>query len=165
MPPHGGYAAKDGGVSVGCLTPATRKAMRSALDIEGDDMDDPNFNAADPEHLALLDEVYERLRETMRTRTVREWLDLFAEHGVPAAPVQLPELLADDPQAALNVVALEHPANGRQVQAGPFFTMTGTPPEVQGSPPRAGEHNDELLAAAGYGADGIARLRDAGAIG
>ena len=78
--------------------------------------------------------------------------------------MQLPELLADDPQAALNVVAIEHPSNGRQVQAGPFFTMTGTPPEIRGPSPCAGEHNDDLLAAAGYGAAAIARLRSVGAI-
>jgi crotonobetainyl-CoA:carnitine CoA-transferase CaiB-like acyl-CoA transferase len=161
---YGGYAAKDGGISVGCLTPATRRAMRRVLGIEGQDIDDPQFNAADPGAAAFLEDLNERLRAAMRSRTVREWLELFAEAGVPAAPVNFPELLADDEQAAAVMVELDHPTNGRQRQAGPFFTMSRTPPRVQGPSPRVGEHTEELLRSAGYSAAEVTKLRGEGVI-
>ena len=43
--------------------------------------------------------------------------------------------------------------------------LTGSPPSIRRHPPLLGEHNDEILAAAGYDANGISQLREKGVIG
>jgi alpha-methylacyl-CoA racemase len=69
--------------------------------------------------------------------------------------------------------AVEHPHNvdrGTFVevagirQPGPAPRFSRTEPEISAPPPHAGQHTDEVLAAAGFDADRIAKLREAGAI-
>jgi alpha-methylacyl-CoA racemase len=69
--------------------------------------------------------------------------------------------------------AVEHPHNvarGTFVevagipQPGPAPRFSRTPGEVARPPSHAGQHTDEILTEAGFDADRIAKLREAGAI-
>ncbi len=51
-----------------------------------------------------IDTVYGLVAETLRERTTDEWLKLFGELEIPAAPIQTPDALFDDPH--LNAVGL-----------------------------------------------------------
>jgi alpha-methylacyl-CoA racemase len=50
------------------------------------------------------------------------------------------------------------------VQPAPAPRFSRTPAEIQGPPPRPGEHTDDALADWGFDADDIRKLRDTGAI-
>ena len=49
-----GYRAKDGGLVFGANTPAARDAIRRALELNGADTDEPDFDPNVPECLAAL---------------------------------------------------------------------------------------------------------------
>ena len=51
-----------------------------------------------------IDTVYGLLAETMKERTTQEWLALFRELDIPAAPLSTPDALFDNPH--LNAVGL-----------------------------------------------------------
>lgn len=96
----------------------------------------------------------------------QEWAGRLDDYGLTWAPVQTPEDLANDPQAAaIGVLHLmeDHPA-------GPFFTVNapfairGADVGVRGPAPALGEHGREILAAAGYDDDAIDGLAADGVI-
>ena len=87
---YGGYRAKDGGLILGALTPANRDAMRRLLGIEGDDYDDPTFDARDPANLAKADELRDQVRAALLTRSVSHWIEAFDAVGAPVSPGALP---------------------------------------------------------------------------
>jgi formyl-CoA transferase len=162
---YGSYVAKDGAVVLGSLTPANRAAARRAIGVEDEGADRPDFNAIDPDNQAMVRRMRERIRAIMRTRTVAEWVAAFRAEGAPVAPVNLPEELADDDHMGAFMVDVDDPLTGPQRQMGPILEMTATPPVVAGPAPLPGEHTDELLAAAGYSATEIQRLRETGVVG
>ncbi|HWO94165.1 MAG TPA: CoA transferase [Dehalococcoidia bacterium] len=155
---YGGYRVKDGGVVLGALTPANRDAFRRVLGIEDDDSDTPDYDARDPENIAKALRLRDRIRALMKTKTVAEWMALFREAGAPAGPVNFPEELADDPQAATLMVDLEHELTGWQKQVAPVVDMSRTPTAIPRGSPGLGQHTDEILQSIGYTPDEIRAL-------
>jgi crotonobetainyl-CoA:carnitine CoA-transferase CaiB-like acyl-CoA transferase len=103
------------------------------------------------------------LRATFATRTQAEWLEWFRGKDVSFAPVNDLRQAFDDPHVQARSMRLvdehgqEHigvPIKFRDEPGQPKFTL-----------PRLGEHNDEVLRAAGYGDAEIAAMRAAGAFG
>jgi alpha-methylacyl-CoA racemase len=103
----------------------------------------------------------ERLAAVFRTRTRDEWCALMEGTDVCFAPVlPIPE-------------AVEHPHNVARgtfvevagvTQPGPAPRFSRTAPAIASPPAHPGQHTDEVLAATGFDADRIAKLREAGAI-
>jgi crotonobetainyl-CoA:carnitine CoA-transferase CaiB-like acyl-CoA transferase len=103
------------------------------------------------------------LRATFATRTQAEWLEWFRGKDVSFAPVNDLRQAFDDPHVQARGMRLvdehgqEHigvPIKFRDEPGQPRFTL-----------PRLGEHNDEVLRAAGYSDADIAAMRAAGAFG
>ncbi len=158
---YGGYRASDGGIVIGALTKTNRDAMRHVLGIYGEERsDDEGYDAYDPDNQRSALEWRARIREIFLTRTVDEWVRLFDEAGVPVAPVQLPEEMADDPQVQADHMLwdLEHVTTGPQRVMGPAVVMSGTPTRAYRAAPAYGEHSSEVLIEAGYDLDEIAAL-------
>jgi crotonobetainyl-CoA:carnitine CoA-transferase CaiB-like acyl-CoA transferase len=108
-----------------------------------------------------------RMAEWCKDKTTKEALDALAAARIPAGPVLSPQAVLDHPQVAgmnflvpTKVAGLDQPA---LLMRAPI-DLSRTPGTIRRPPPRAGEHNAEILAELGYAAETIASLREAGVI-
>ena len=149
------YETADGKyVAIGSIEPQFYAELLRLTGLEGEELPWQHDRQEWP---ALTD----RLAAIFKTRTRDEWRDLMEGTDVCFAPVlSIPE-------------AIEHPHNvdrGTFVevagirQPGPAPRFSRTAPEISSPPPHAGQHTDEVLAAAGFDPDRVAKLREAGAI-
>ena len=72
-------------------------------------------------------------------RSSAEWMDDLGAAGVPIAPVQLPEELADDQQvvAAGHMREIEHDITGPQRVVAPVVELSATPTTIERASPRS----------------------------
>ena len=98
-------------------------------------------------------------------RSSSEWMQVFAESGVPAALVGQVADLANDHQVSANAMAVAGPA-GSQMNRMIMHPMNidGLTTRVHAPAPDQGEHNDEVLQELGYTPEHIAKLREEGVI-
>ena len=150
------YECADGKyVSVGSLEPQFYALLREKADLDGAEWDD---------HLMRRDQWPERkakLAEVFRTRTRDEWCEIMEGSDVCFAPVlSISEAVAHPHNRArqtfVEVEGVPQPAPA------PRFSRTTV--AIQGPPPKAGEHNDAVLADWGFSGERIDGLRTAGAI-
>jgi len=99
---------------------------------------------------ARIDTVYGLIAQTLAERTTAEWLRLFRELEIPAAPVGSPDALFDNPH--LNAVGLfetlETPHGPVRFPGVPTW-FSRTPGRVGGPAPRLGEDTAAVLAELG----------------
>ena len=149
------YETADGKyVSIGSIEPQFYAELLRLTGLEGEELPWQHDRAQWPA-------LKERLAAIFKAKTRAEWCELMEGTDVCFAPVlTIPE-------------AVEHPHNvdrGTFVevagirQPGPAPRFSRTAPEISSPPPHAGQHTDEILAAAGFDADRVAKLREAGAI-
>jgi alpha-methylacyl-CoA racemase len=101
-----------------------------------------------------------------RERTRDEWAQFASEHDCCLEPIlDLDEALESDLVRARGmVVELDQPGIGPVKQVGSPLKLSRTPPDTTGAAPALGRDTDEVLAAAGYDAETIASLREAGVL-
>lgn len=99
--------------------------------------------------------------EWAETRTTAEALAELARFKIPAGPLLTPAQVLRDPQ--ITEVYMENVPVEGLLKPVPFVrppvTFSKTPGQIKAGPPRAGQHNDELLGEAGFTADEIEALR------
>jgi crotonobetainyl-CoA:carnitine CoA-transferase CaiB-like acyl-CoA transferase len=119
------------------------------LGVEGTIMVDPRF-ATNAERNAHRAELIAQLEQILERRTAAEWVEQLVGAGIPAGPINFPdETLTDEHvRARRMIVELEHPLIGvvKSIAAPMRFESDG--PTYRRYPPRLGEHNDEVRAAA-----------------
>ncbi len=102
---------------------------------------------------ARIDTVYGLLAETMTQRTTAEWLALFRELEIPAAALNTPDALFDDPQ--LNAVGMfetvDTPHGPVRFPGVPTW-FSRTPGRVAGPAPELGGDTGEILEEIGLNA-------------
>jgi crotonobetainyl-CoA:carnitine CoA-transferase CaiB-like acyl-CoA transferase len=94
-----------------------------------------------------IDVVYGLLAQTLKERTTAEWLALFRELEIPAAPIQTPDDLFDDPH--LNAVGLFETVDTKYGPVrfpGVPTWFSRTPGHVTGFAPELGADTDDVLA-------------------
>ena len=157
------YQAKDGIVTVGCLSDTLRKKMADAVGLH-DIRFEPGYDPTSEETMQFNERLLKKAQGIFKQKTVAEWLAILDEAGVPAGPLRFVEELATDEQVIANdlVVELEHSLAGKVTMVGPPFSMSESPLEAKRASPALGEHTDEVLAELGYDAEQVQRLRDEG---
>jgi alpha-methylacyl-CoA racemase len=149
------YETADGKyVSIGSIEPQFYGELLRLTGLEGEELPWQHDRQEWPA-------LKERLAAIFKTKTRDEWRELMEGTDVCFAPVlSIPE-------------AIEHPHNVDRStfvevagirQPGPAPRFSRTAPEISSPPPHAGQHTDEVLAAAGFDPDRVAKLREAGAI-
>lgn len=128
--------------------------------------DDPRFR----DHAARernMDAIYPVIAEWMRGRTADEAVRQGREHDVVIGPIyRTGDLMADPHVAARGDVIRREDADGRQTpMPAPVPKIAGAGADVRRLGPRIGADSESVLSSAGFTANEIARLRDAGVLG
>jgi formyl-CoA transferase len=124
--------------------------------------DDPRFATRD-----LRVKNYKDFRETLQaifaTGPRQQWLDRMRARDVPCGPLYDVQEVFNDPQIRhLGLpIELRHPKKGTVRLSGSAVSLKDTPVSYAAAPPMLGEHTAEILRAAGYSDDDIARLTEA----
>jgi len=162
--PYQAIRCADGYITLGA---ANERLFRRLCDVLGHPewAGEPAFvdNASRVAHREAL---AARIEGIMCTEPRAHWLERLEAHDIPCGPINDYAQVFADPQVRARdmVVETDHPTLGPMRTLGSPIKMSATPPEVTRRAPMLGEHTDEVLSAAGFGADEIRALRASGAI-
>ncbi|MCK1660593.1 CoA transferase [Bradyrhizobium sp. 151] len=97
------------------------------------------------------------------TKSTETWVRELNEAGVPCGPIYAIDQMFEDEQVKHLGIAQEVPNDeAREIRlVGQPVTLSRTPSRMVARPPEFGEQTDEVLKEFGFGADEIAKLRDA----
>ena len=153
---------KDGVMTLGALTPANRAAAARALEVTPDEIVILS-DRAHPDHEEQMEKILERTKLLFASRTVDEWTEIFNREGCPSAPVNIPELMSEDPivQEADHMVELVHAVTGPQRVVAPLVDLSHTPTKIQHAATPLGSYTRQVLTQLGKSDEEISRLIDA----
>ncbi|MFH9554197.1 CaiB/BaiF CoA transferase family protein [Streptomyces sp. NPDC017435] len=142
--PYEVYQAKDRPLVIAVGTDRQFTALCQGLGAPGLAVD-PRF-ATNPDRVAHVDELAEKVGELLATRTAAEWFEHLTPLGVPCGPVNdlaqafdLAERLGLAPRATIP----DNDGSPMDLVANPI-SLSRTPPRCARRPPRLGEHTGEL---------------------
>lgn len=144
MPLTGVFDTTDGSlVVVGAFKVNPLQDICIALEIEDISPLYPDL-ASQRENKPYLQELF---RKTFATNSTQYWLQRLEAQDLLCAPVRsLGEALAD-PQTAINEMLMEmdHPTLGEVTFVGSPVHMSNARPKLRHTPPKLGEHTDEII--------------------
>ena len=145
------YECADGKyVSIGSIEPGFHTILLEKLGLQ----DDPDF--AQQYNKERWPELKTRFAEIFRTKTRDEWCALMEGSDACFAPVLD---FAEAPEHPHNLTRRVFTKVDGVTQPAPAPRFSKTPAEISSPPPAIGQHTTDILAAAGYSAEELERLR------
>jgi crotonobetainyl-CoA:carnitine CoA-transferase CaiB-like acyl-CoA transferase len=110
--------------------------------------------------------IIEEIQNLFKTKTQKEWVDLFRNVDACCEPILTLEEVSHHPQVLHRqmVKELEHPVEGKTQQIGSPIKSSPFSFEIHTPPPTWGEHTVEVLGKIGYSEQDIRRLNEVKAI-
>lgn len=152
MPLTGVFDTTDGAlVMVGAFKANPLQDICNALGIDDISSEYPDL-ATQRAHKPFLQELF---RSHFATNSTSYWLEQLEAQDLLCAPVRALGEALDDPQTALNdmLVDIDHPILGELRLVGTPVHLSASPLKIRHSPPRLGEHTEEILHEFGLGMD------------
>ncbi len=159
FPLSGTFRTVDGYVvMVGAFKPNPLQDICRALGIE--DLSADARYATHDAQVAHREELQQRWRQEFARRTTKQVVDALETVDILCAPVKDIEAALNDPQVAHNqmVVDMRDPEVGAIRTVGIPVKLEGTPGSVRRTPPRLGQHTNEVLAELGFSPEEIRTL-------
>ncbi|RCW83480.1 CoA:oxalate CoA-transferase [Halanaerobium sp. DL-01] len=93
------------------------------------------------------DELIPILAEVMKSKTTKEWIDIFEEYGLPYSPLNTVDKVVEDDNINYRgmMKEVEQPGIGKVKIAGSPLKLSKTPGEVRSHAPKLGENTEEVL--------------------
>ena len=159
------YATADGWICALVYTDAHWRRFFAAIGRPEMPDADPRY-ASFPARMANINLVYSELSAILQTRTTEDWLDLFQQADIPAMPMHTFESLLEDPHlAATGFFRREaHPTEGPILGMAVPARFSRTPAAPDRPAPGLGLNGEAVLSEAGFSAEEIAGLAEAGAL-
>jgi crotonobetainyl-CoA:carnitine CoA-transferase CaiB-like acyl-CoA transferase len=156
--PSGVYPTSDGHVMIAVMSDAFWQHFCAAVELE-DLAGDERFSVNDRRR-DRREELDGIIGPVLARASTSYWLDRFADHDVPAGPVNDLHAALTDPQTAANdmVVSMAHPTAGAIRGIGIPVKMSETPGTIRRPPPLLGEHTRVVLEELGVKPADVAEL-------
>ena len=153
--PMGLFEASDGVFNLGASGEGNWLRLCKLL-VRDDWLSDPSF-ATEPLRVQNRDRLTSALAEVFRHRSVREWVGMLNDAGIPAGPVYtVPQVFEDEQVQHLNVTSSLMTDFGKEMHyITQPVTLARTPSKVVAQAPNWGQHTDEVLGEAGYSEEDI----------
>jgi len=161
--PTGTFKAKDGHINLAVVGHVMWERFCSAIG-HPEWLAHPDY-ATNGVRLRHQEQLHAAIEDTLSEHTSEYWVEHFNAHSVPCGPIYTVEEMFKDRQfAQLDMVQSLNGARGEVRYLGQPIALSRTPSAIVRHPPGVSEHTNEVLTAAGYGAQDIARLREANVI-
>jgi crotonobetainyl-CoA:carnitine CoA-transferase CaiB-like acyl-CoA transferase len=154
------YPTKDGRhISLGALEPKFWKNFCEAIGRK--DLIPKQFIEGE-ERVQIIEEI----RELIKTKTQKEWIEIFKNTDACFEPILTLEEVFQHPHVLHRkmVMEYEHPAEGKIRQIGNPIKSSQFPFEIRTPSPAWGEHTMEVLKAIGYSEEEIKHFKEVKAI-
>ncbi len=143
--PYQGFQAKDGYIA---LAAGNDNQWTKLCNLIGHPewAEDDRFST-NPKRLENRDRLVKMVNEIIGGRNSKEWLSLFEQAGLPAAPINDLKQTFSDPQVEARNLRWEvqHPTAGTVPLVASPLNIPTSPTKVRHPPPLLGEHTDEIL--------------------
>jgi crotonobetainyl-CoA:carnitine CoA-transferase CaiB-like acyl-CoA transferase len=142
--PYGTFRAADGQIILAVGNELTWQRFAELLELPADS----SLFADNQSRVAHRDELQGLIEQRLERRSVAEWIDVFAEHGVPAGEVKsLDRVYASAQVRDQNLVLdVSHTTLGEISLPGRPLRFDGSPLGEAAPPPVLGEHSEEVRA-------------------
>jgi CoA:oxalate CoA-transferase len=157
--PYGRFRARGGYMNIAAGNDAMWEKLARELG-RPDWLRDERF-ADSIARLRHRDELTAEIEAALAADDVGHWVERLNRAGVPAGPVLDLEQVFADPQVLARemLVELPHPEVGTFKTTGLPVKLSRSPGGIHRSPPRHGEHTEEVLLESGLSREEIAQLR------